>query len=135
MKHERRYLYECISEHTNALQKNYIFIIKNKKEKLYEKRKMKHKIRYYITQLCIGYWDNIIWLDKTSVLLLEPHWNIIVDIQLFMKYLKFLNEDYNYVIKQNIKNTREAAAVWVINDKIKRKPLMKASFVIAVCIP
>ena len=58
-----------------------------------------------------------------------------INIQLFAKYLKFLDKDYNYVIKQSVENVRQAAAVWVINDKIKRKSLMKASFVTVVCIP
>ena len=53
MKYKRRYLYECISEHINVFQKDYIFVTRSKEEKLYEKRKVKHKIRHYITQLCM----------------------------------------------------------------------------------
>ena len=55
--------------------------------------------------------NNAVWLDKTPVLLLKLHWNTMIDIQLSAKYLKFLNEDYNYTIKQSIKNVKKAAAV------------------------
>ena len=134
MKHERRYLYECISEHINALQKDYIFIIKSKEEKLYEERKIKHKIKHYITQLCIKCWDNTVWLNKTSVSLLKLHWDIMVDIQLFVKYLKFFNKNYNYTIKQSVKNVKKTAAVWVTNSKIKKRSSIKISFVTAVHI-
>ena len=57
-----------------------------------------------------------------------------VDIQLSAEYLKFLDEDYNYAIEQSVKNAREAAATWVTSSKVKKRLLMKASFVTAVCI-
>ena len=57
-----------------------------------------------------------------------------IDIQLFTEYLKFLDKDYNYMIEQSVKNAREAAATWVASSKIKKRPLIKASFITAVCI-
>lgn len=134
MKHERRYLYNCTSECINVFQKNYIFIIRSKEERLHKEKKMKHKIKHYITQLCMGYQNNTIWFNKTPVLSLRPHWDIMIDIQLSMKYLKFLNKNYNYVIKQSIQNVRRSAAVWVTNNKIKKRLSVKISFVTAVHI-
>ena len=85
-------------------------------------------------QLCVGCQDNAVWLNKTPVSPLKLHWNIMIDIQLSAEYLKFLDEDYNYTIKQSVENVREIAAMWVASGKIKKRLLIKASFITAVCI-
>ena len=65
---------------------------------------------------------------------LKLHWDTMIDIQLFTKYLKFLDKNYNYAIEQSIENVKKAAVMWVINNKIKKRLLMKVSFVTAVYI-
>lgn len=134
MERERRYLYDCTSTRTDALQKQYVSVTRSKEEKPDEEKKVKRRIRHYTTQLCVGRRDNAVWLDDTPVSPLEPHWDAMVDIRLSAEYLEFLDKDYNYAIEQSVKNAKTAAN-WVAGGKVKRRPSVKASFVTAVRIP